>query len=400
MKHRTIPTHSMAALALLAALAATSHAATFPFLTGFEDSPVGDSAPVGWRHGPPSGTRSIGEPWSVAEVEGWGRVYQFSGPDELDGVGRAYATIPIDGVPHGDGANWRFSVEFQLAEFLMDGPMDSFRFGLGVLGQNALFASASAGGFGGNDFYLIDWGFTLPEEIRQLDRVSMTYRFIEFGALGAVDIGFFSQHIPAGFFNTQDTFRMIVEGRYTGATLTLTSWVENRSGGGATNPVSAVASNPLPGRHFGFRFQSGAGVTTISPPSPNNLGALTIYLDNVRLTDVNYVDPEPPPPFWDSFADAGDGWKDGWIGRLRPAAGPWAFHPDLGWLYSISPGPDFAWILPAQNPALGWAWTAEDVFPFMWTQLLGWCYLLGMPDLPPYLNVLETGQWIGLAPMD
>lgn len=389
-------------ITLLAALAGllvcvNSNAATFPLIEDFESSPLGTDAPVDWRHGPPAGSKSIGMPWSVAESPDWGRVYQFSGPGQFDGNGRAYATIPVDDVPFGDGTNWRYSVDFRLLDFLMDGPMDSFRFGLGVLGLNTLFGSASAGGFGGNDFYLIDWGFTLPEAIEQLDEVSMTYRFIEFGALGAVDIGFYSQHISAGFFNTTDTFRMVVEGRYVGTDLNLVSWVENLSQGSSTEPATAVAPNPLPGRYFGMRLQSGAGVTTVSPPSPNALGELTIHFENVRLTDVDYVDPDPEP-FWNSFIDVEGGWKSGWLGFLQPQVDSYAYHPGLGWVYSISPDSASAWIYPVENPGFGWFWTGEAHFPYLWSPADGWCYLLDATGFSPAILVIETGEQKAAVP--
>jgi hypothetical protein len=365
---------------------------SFPVIIDFSDSPTGTDAPLDWRHGPPAGTKSIGMPWSVAETPDWGNVYQFSGPGQFDGNGRAYATFPVDDLPFGDGANWRFSVDFRLVDFLMDGPMDSFRMGLGVLGQNTLFGSASAGGFGGNDFYLIDWGFTLPEMVQQLDAVSMTYRFIEFGALGAVDIGFYSRHVEAGFFNTKDTFRMIVEGRFSGTDLNLASWVENITQGAATDSVTAVAPNPLPGRHFGFRLQSGAGVTTVSPPSPNALGELTIHFDNVRLTDVDYTDPDPEPdPFWNAFADAGDGWKTGWLGLLKPSEGAWAYQSGMGWIHSVSSVSDSVWIHPLEHPSLGWIWTTDALFPFVWSSGLGWGYLLDSGVGDPQFLAVESG---------
>lgn len=383
-----------------ATIVLTGSAAVYPFIDDFEGNSAGSSQPAGWRQGPPVGTASIGAPWSVDEVPGWGMVYKFSGPGEFDGNGRAYSTVEMAGVPKGDGEGWELSVDFQLAEFLMDGPTDSFRFGMGVLGSHFMFSNGRGGGFGGNDFYLIDWGFTLPEEVGQLDQTPMTYRILEFGPLGVVEIGFFSGHIPAGFFNTEDRFRMFVTGEYEGTTLTISSWVENLENDESVEPVSSQIENPMSGRFFGPRFQSGAGVTTHSTPSFNTLGELTIYMDNFRVAEIGGApgDPDPTPewPFWTEFEEVGNGWFEGWLGALFPIEESfWGKHEKLGWLYSTSASSESVWLYTIDIEDFEWFWTSEEAFPHLMDESGDWYYLIKEPELMLYLQ--ETSEFILLV---
>lgn len=377
-------------------------AALFPLFEDFEANEAGISEPAGWRQGPPVGTVSIGDPWSVDEVEGWGKVYKFDGAGEFDGNGRAYSTIEIANVPEGDGESWEVSVDFQLANFLMNGPTDSFRFGIGVLGAHFMFSNGRGGGFGGNDYYLIDWGFTLPEQVRQLDETPMTYRILEWGPLGVVELGFFSGHIPAGFFNTNDRFQMIVQGEYEGGSLTISSWVRNLDTGASVEAVSAVATNPMSGRFFGPRFQSGSGVTTVAPPSPNTLGELTMHLDNFRVGELGGYDfhqPEPSPPFWYGFEPGTNGWLEGWFGKLQPIdESNWALHEHFGWVYSPSGESDSAWIHLPGHADLEWIWTSDETFPHFESSVDGWYYFLTEPE--PLFYRQDTGAFVRLTGQD
>lgn len=380
------------------ALVLASNAAVFPFIDDFEGNVPGTSQPAGWRQGPPVGTASIGDPWSVDELMDGRKVYKFSGPGEFDGNGRAYSTVEIADVPNEDGESWELSVDFQLAEFLTNGPTDSFRFGMGVLGSHFMFSNGRGGGFGGNDYYLVDWGFTLPEEVRQLDQIPMTYRILEFGPLGVVEIGFFSAHIQPGFFNTEDWFRMYVLGEYQGDSLTITSWVENLENANATDPVSSTIENPMSGRYFGPRFQSGSGVTTNSPPSFNTLGELTIYMDNFRVGEVGGLiqDPEPELPFWKDFEVSTDGWHVGWLGRLFPVEDTsWAKHEDFGWLYSKSTASNSVWFGVQEIDEIAWFWTAEEIFPHLMSDSENWYYLISEPTRMLYSQ--ETSEFIILG---
>jgi hypothetical protein len=366
-------------LGLLAAT--TVYAAVFPYFENFDANPTGTSAPQGWRQGPPVGTVSIGAPWSVAEVEGWGKVYQFKGAGDFDGNGRAYATVEIGGLPTASGDSWETSVDFRLTDLVMDGPTDSFRFGMGVLGSYFMFSNGRGGGFGGNDFYLIDWGFTLPEQVRQLPDVPMTYRILEWGPLGVIERGLFSGHIPAGFFNSSDRYRMVVQGIYAGTSLTLKSWVDNLDTLNAVPPVEVTIANPMTGPHFGLRFTSGSGVTTVNPPSFNALGQLTIHMDNFKVAGIGQQPPSPAVPFWAGFQMDANGWRSGWLGTLYDyQSSGWAAHADLGLVYSPSQADGLVWLYLPHQSQLGWLATSSALYPYLRTQSGDWYYLFTEPE--------------------
>ena len=68
---------------------------------------------------------------------------------------------------------------------------------------------------------------------------------------------------------------------------------------------------------------------------------------------------------WDGAIDV-SGWKYlGWFGYFLDGGGLWGgwiYHAEHGWLFSADTTSSNIWIWTR----LGWLWTSDGVYPFMW----------------------------------
>jgi len=78
--------------------------------------------------------------------------------------------------------------------------------------------------------------------------------------------------------------------------------------------------------------------------------------------------------WWYGADELEGGWKMNWMGTFLPQTNGWVYHMDLGWAYVSPDGSDGLWFWVED---LGWQWTREDVWPFMWAQNNSdWLYLM------------------------
>lgn len=68
------------------------------------------------------------------------------------------------------------------------------------------------------------------------------------------------------------------------------------------------------------------------------------------------------PYLIEDSVDRGFDWHETWIGLVYTNAWPWAFHAELGWLYSGTDGNsnEGGWYYAANDPLKGWFWTARS----------------------------------------
>lgn len=86
-----------------------------------------------------------------------------------------------------------------------------------------------------------------------------------------------------------------------------------------------------------------------------------------------------------------DGWRTvPWIGRVSVGLHPWIFHEQMSWIQVIE-GQDGSFAI--WDPALGWMWTAEGWFPYLYAYgKASWLYFLTGP-IPRWFFNLNQGEW-------
>tara|TARA_B110000305_G_C19453671_1_gene649522 strand:- start:679 stop:957 length:279 start_codon:yes stop_codon:yes gene_type:complete len=71
-----------------------------------------------------------------------------------------------------------------------------------------------------------------------------------------------------------------------------------------------------------------------------------------------------------------DNWyQSEWFGVFKHAQSEWIYHAELGWLYHGPVGQNGTWFWASE---LGWSWTREGLWPYLWKQNDGgWLYYHG-----------------------
>ena len=68
--------------------------------------------------------------------------------------------------------------------------------------------------------------------------------------------------------------------------------------------------------------------------------------------------------WWSSATDLGGGWRSSWMGEFLPYENGWIFHFDLGWAFVNPDSQGGLWIWVEDE---GWLWSAENAWPFLWS---------------------------------
>lgn len=74
----------------------------------------------------------------------------------------------------------------------------------------------------------------------------------------------------------------------------------------------------------------------------------------------------------DQFNDLGNGWKgSNWFGSFFETSSPWVYHLELDWIYTDFESNGSVWFW---HEKLGWCWSAETCYPFVFQDGKGWLY--------------------------
>ncbi|MEC8791721.1 MAG: hypothetical protein VXX29_10860, partial [Verrucomicrobiota bacterium] len=98
----------------------------------------------------------------------------------------------------------------------------------------------------------------------------------------------------------------------------------------------------------------------------------------------------------------GQGWfRSDWFGLFLPANENWVFHQDFEWIYHGPTNQNGIWFW---SERIGWSWTREDVWPYLWmNSQSNWTYYFGkkggQPTFWDYSNqsLMRWGNPISLA---
>ncbi len=84
-------------------------------------------------------------------------------------------------------------------------------------------------------------------------------------------------------------------------------------------------------------------------------------------------------------------WQSSWFGIYNDIGYPWLNHQTLGFLYYSGSGPSDVWLW---SERLGYLWTAETLFPFLWSvQKDGWLWYLKGSTEPNLFFNFSTADW-------
>ncbi|MEX0332008.1 MAG: hypothetical protein AB3N64_11345 [Puniceicoccaceae bacterium] len=94
---------------------------------------------------------------------------------------------------------------------------------------------------------------------------------------------------------------------------------------------------------------------------------------------------------WYSAYPEIDGWRTvPWLGRISVALDPWVFHEHMSWI-QVFEGQNGSFVI--WDPEIGWTWTAEGWFPYLYSYgNTCWYYFLSGPS-PRWFFNLNTGEW-------
>ncbi|MGC9453049.1 MAG: hypothetical protein ACP5I4_16580, partial [Oceanipulchritudo sp.] len=82
-----------------------------------------------------------------------------------------------------------------------------------------------------------------------------------------------------------------------------------------------------------------------------------------QIIDAIELEPSAPSPF-EELENKGDGWRESpWFGWINPAATPFHFHLDHGWIYIPEGTTESAFYF--FDNQLGWLFTSETFYPFI-----------------------------------
>lgn len=78
---------------------------------------------------------------------------------------------------------------------------------------------------------------------------------------------------------------------------------------------------------------------------------------------------------------------------------PWIYHSSLKWIYSPNnTSSDSIWLW---SPTLGWFWTKQSVYPYVWIESEGWAYIAKTEDRT-WVYSIKSERWnedsVGFAP--
>jgi hypothetical protein len=107
---------------------------------------------------------------------------------------------------------------------------------------------------------------------------------------------------------------------------------------------------------------------------------------------------EPVGPAWASaFASgqAADWWTSPWLGSFFLGKNGWLRHETIGWLFAVDDGAGGVWFWQEN---LGWLWTAEGVYPYLFLNAeKGWGFLLGDTAGRVFIYRFADSSWFDVA---
>ena len=90
--------------------------------------------------------------------------------------------------------------------------------------------------------------------------------------------------------------------------------------------------------------------------------------DDSNAEDFNNYTGDP-----DQFTNLGNGWSNvGWFGTLFDTSSGWSYHTNLKWIYPVFDSSGSLWFWQEN---LGWCWTANNIFPYVFQNENNWIYL-------------------------
>jgi iron(II)-dependent oxidoreductase len=132
----------------------------------------------------------------------------------------------------------------------------------------------------------------------------------------------------------------------------------------------------LPGARYsdlGFRCAMNVGPAK-DADAGSGTGGLQTVPGNVPPNDTvpETLDEQPllPHPLvelgpWAGAWDLGQGWRwMDWFGYFAAGPEPWIYHAEHAWMYAVGTSAASLWLW---TPDLGWLWTADEVYPFLYS---------------------------------
>ncbi|NDV63344.1 hypothetical protein G0Q06_12835 [Puniceicoccales bacterium CK1056] len=81
----------------------------------------------------------------------------------------------------------------------------------------------------------------------------------------------------------------------------------------------------------------------------------------------------------------------GWFEGVNDAHYPWLYHVDHGWMYATDSNGGGAWMW---DTGLGWVWTNEAAYPFVYEPLAGWVKYEPSTHNPRQFLDISTAHWL------
>ena len=120
----------------------------------------------------------------------------------------------------------------------------------------------------------------------------------------------------------------------------------------------------------------------------------TSYGSQERFTAIK----EPTGPAWASAQASGqaaDWWTSQWFGSFFLGKNGWMRHETIGWLFAVDDGAGGVWLWQEN---LGWLWTGEGVYPYVFLNAeKGWGFLLGDAEGRVFIYRYADSSWFDVA---
>ena len=120
----------------------------------------------------------------------------------------------------------------------------------------------------------------------------------------------------------------------------------------------------------------------------------TSYGSQERFTAIK----EPTGPAWASAQASGqaaDWWTSQWFGSFFLGKNGWMRHETIGWLFAVDDGAGGVWLWQEN---LGWLWTGEGVYPYVFLNVeKGWGFLLGDAEGRVFIYRYADSSWFDVA---
>ena len=92
--------------------------------------------------------------------------------------------------------------------------------------------------------------------------------------------------------------------------------------------------------------------------------------------------------------DAPGWWESPWFGTYYRSDSGWILHLEFGWLY---PSPSAGSGLWLWKDSLGWLWTEEPVYPYLYSSdMRNWFYFFGEYEQSRLLYDYGNKNWVKL----